>query len=88
MFTSRGKKHLPAQKYLSENYAVDAVGSTSSNLEGILDNQLSFTNIMVVIWPFDENLISSDNTKIFDAAVFTLKLRQTSIYFLYKTEKI
>ena len=81
------KKHSTTPSNLSESYAVNTVGSTSSNLEGILDNQLSFTNIMVVIWPFDEKSISSYNTKIFDAVVFTLKLRQTSIYFFIQKLK-
>ena len=48
------KKHSTTPSNLLESYAVDAMGSTSSKLEGILDNQLSFTSIMVVIWPFDE----------------------------------
>ena len=81
------KKHSTTPSNLSESYAVDAMGSTSSKLEGILDNQLSFTNIMVVIWPFDEKSISSYNTKIFDAVVFTFKLRQTSIYFFIQNWK-
>ena len=42
-------KHSATPSNLSESYAVNAMGSTTSNLEGILDNQLSFTNIMVVI---------------------------------------
>ena len=83
------KKHSTTPSNLSESYAVDAMGSTSSNLQGILDNQLSFTNIMVSIWPFDEKSIGSYNTKIFDALVFSSSYASTKhLYnFSYKFEK-
>ena len=58
-----GKKHLPAQKYLSESYAVDAVGSTSSKLEIFCLALLFHKKVMVDIWLFDEKSIGSYNTK-------------------------
>jgi len=63
MFTSRGEKLLPAQKYLSESYAVDAVGSTSSKLEIFCLALLFHKKVMVDIWLFDEKSIDSYNTK-------------------------
>ena len=66
---------------------MDTMCSTSSKLEGILDNQLSFTNIMVAIWPFDEKSIGTYYTKIFDAVIF-IRASITLIFFSNKTEKI
>ena len=37
---------------------------------------------MVALWPFDEKLIDSDNTKMIDAVVFTSKLQQ-NIYIIF-----
>ena len=37
MYISRGKNIYQHNKYLSESYAVYAVGSTSSNVKNILD---------------------------------------------------
>ena len=65
---------------LSESYVMDAMGSTTSKLEGIMDNQLSFTNMMVAIWPFDEKSIGYYNTKKYLMLWFSLlSFNKTSI---------
>ena len=63
--TSRQKNihHGQHKKYLSESYAVDAVGSTSSKLEIFCLALLFHKKVMVDIWLFDEKSIGSYNTK-------------------------
>ena len=63
--TSRQKNihHGQQKKYLSESYAVDAVGSTSSKLEIFCLALLFHKKVMVDIWLFDEKSIGSYNTK-------------------------
>ena len=77
-------KHSPTERYLSEIYVADAVGSTSSLLEGILNTKPSCTKIMVIIEPHDEKSLGPYNIIRFDVVVLYFSA-STNISIIFHT---